>query len=163
MRVDTWLAARFRYFSSPRCLCGGWDDQSLFLFLLLLSPRQVGLDVPLYSGGELPLSLDARLSSGGAYSEKLKSGSVMPRARPDGRARIQSESASSFIARTVLAAPHQITILAIGPLTNIAMALRQGARVASAVKKIVIMGGYFPADSGVVLHTSNVPNAEFNF
>ena len=131
--------------------------------LQVFMERMRRLDVPLYSGAEYPLSLDARLASGEAYAEKLKSGSVIPRARPSGRAHFQSESASSFIARTVLAAPHQITILAIGPLTNVAIALRQDARVASAVKKIVIMGGYFPADSGVVLHTSNVPNAEFNF
>ena len=125
--------------------------------------RMGRLDIPLYSGAELPLSPDARLASGVAYTEKLKSGTIAPRARSDGRTHFQSESAASFIARSVLATPHQITILAIGPLTNVAMALRQDARVAGAVKKIVIMGGYFPADSGVVLHTSNVPNAEFNF
>jgi inosine-uridine nucleoside N-ribohydrolase len=131
--------------------------------LLAFMERMGRLDVPLYSGAGLPLSLDTRLSSGGYYTEKLKSGSVIPRARPNGRARFSPESAASFIARTVLAEPHQITILAIGPLTNIAMAIRHDSRIASAVKKIVIMGGYFPADSGVVLHTSNVPNAEFNF
>lgn len=124
--------------------------------------RMGRLEVPLYSGAQLPLSLDARKLTG-PYTDKLKSGLVIPRARPSGRAHFQPESTSSFIARTVVAAPHQITILAIGPLTNVAMALRQDARVAALVKKIVIMGGYFPADSGVILHTSSVPNAEFNF
>jgi inosine-uridine nucleoside N-ribohydrolase len=124
--------------------------------------RMGRLDIPLYSGAELPLSLDARKLAG-PYTDKLKSGLVIPRARPTGRAHFQAEPASSLIARSVVASPHQITILAIGPLTNVAIALRQDARVASLVKRIVIMGGYFPADSGVVLHTSSVPNAEFNF
>jgi inosine-uridine nucleoside N-ribohydrolase len=119
-------------------------------------------DIPLYSGGELPLSLDSRTLSG-SFREKLKIGMLPARAQSDGRARIQEESASSFIARTVVRAPHQVTILAIGPLTNIALAIRQDSRVASLVKKIVVMGGYFPADSGVVLHTAPVPNAEWNF
>ena len=43
--------------------------------------RMGRLDVPLYSGAEYPLSLDARLASGEAYAEKLKSGSVIPLVR----------------------------------------------------------------------------------
>jgi inosine-uridine nucleoside N-ribohydrolase len=82
---------------------------------------------------------------------------------PTGGIKFQPEAAADFIVRTVVAAPHQITILAIGPLTNVAMAIRQDPRVATLARKIVIMGGYFPADSGVVLHTAAVPNAEFNF
>lgn len=124
--------------------------------------RMGRLEIPLYSGAELPISLDTRFVTG-PYSETVKSGLKAPRGRSDGRAHFQTESASSYMARTVVAAPHQITILALGPLTNVAMALRKDARVATLVKKIVIMGGYFPGDSGVVLHTSVVPNAEFNF
>ena len=119
-------------------------------------------DIPLYSGGELPLSLDSRTLSG-SFKEKLKIGTLPARAQSDGRAHMQEESASSFIARTVVNAPHQVMILAIGPLTNIAMAIRQDPRVASLVRRIVVMGGYFPAASGIVLHTAPVPNAEFNF
>jgi len=53
--------------------------------------------------------------------------------RPAGFARKQAEreSAMEFIVRTVMARPGEVTIVAIGPLTNIAMALRQEPHFAS--------------------------------
>lgn len=124
--------------------------------------RMDRLEIPLYSGAQLPLNIETHPSAT-SLRERFQVGRAAFRAQSDGRAKFQSESAASFIARSVVAAPHQITILALGPLTNIAMALRQDPRVATLVKKIVIMGGYFPADSGVDLHTAPIPNAEFNF
>lgn len=51
--------------------------------------------------------------------------------------------AAAEIARLVLANPGEITIVAIGPLTNVAGALMLEPRLATAVKEIVIMGGIF--------------------
>ena len=48
----------------------------------------------------------------------------------------QKESAVDFIIRTVNANPGQITIIAIGPLTNIAIAIRQEPGLAQKIKKI---------------------------
>jgi len=47
------------------------------------------------------------------------------------------------IARHVLADPGEITVVAIGPLTNVAGALMLDPAVAAAIKEIVIMGGIF--------------------
>ena len=47
------------------------------------------------------------------------------------------------IARHVLANPGEITVVAIGPLTNVAGALMLDPEVATAIKEIVIMGGIF--------------------
>src|SRR4051794_2426723 len=47
------------------------------------------------------------------------------------------------IVKHVLANPGEITIVAIGPLTNVAAALVVDRRLATAVKEIVIMGGMF--------------------
>ena len=57
--------------------------------------------------------------------------------------------------------PGQVTILAIGPLTNIAMAMRMEPRFAGNVKQLVIMGGAIASlpDGG----GNHTPNAEFNF
>ena len=61
----------------------------------------------------------------------------------------------------VEAHPGEITIMAIGPLSNVAMALRQAPHLAEKVKHIYIMGGAvatLPDGAG-----NTTPNAEFNF
>jgi uridine nucleosidase len=50
-------------------------------------------------------------------------------------------SAAQFIVEQVLANPGQITLVPIGPLTNIALALRLEPRIVDLVKEVVIMGG----------------------
>lgn len=52
-----------------------------------------------------------------------------------------SRHAVDFIIQTVMANPGEITIVAIGPFTNIALALAREPRVADNVKRIIIMGG----------------------
>jgi len=67
--------------------------------------------------------------------------------------------AHRFIIETVRANPHEITIVAVGRMTNLAMALREDPEIASLVKEIVIMGGAF----GYRGHSGNVtPVAEAN-
>ena len=46
-----------------------------------------------------------------------------------------------LLIETVLAQPGTVTVLAIGPLTNLAVALTREPRLATAVKRLVIMGG----------------------
>jgi inosine-uridine nucleoside N-ribohydrolase len=62
-----------------------------------------------------------------------------------------------FLIRTVEAAPGSVTILAIGPLTNLAIALRRRPGLASKIGSLVIMGGnvHVPGNAS--------PKAEFNF
>ena len=62
---------------------------------------------------------------------------------------------------TVRRLPGEVTILAIGPLTNVAIAIRQDADLAGRVKKLVIMGGAIAIlPDG---HGNATPNAGFNF
>lgn len=51
--------------------------------------------------------------------------------------------AAAAIAELIMANPGEITLVAIGPLTNVAAALNLEPRLASTVKEIVIMGGIF--------------------
>jgi purine nucleosidase len=67
----------------------------------------------------------------------------------------QPGHASDFIIQTVLAAPGEVTLVATGPLTNVALALRREPALASQVRDFVIMGG--SASRGNV-----TPAAEFN-
>jgi Inosine-uridine nucleoside N-ribohydrolase len=67
--------------------------------------------------------------------------------------------ASQFIIDTVRAYPGQVTIIAVGRMTNLALALRADPEVARLVKQVVIMGGAF----GYKGRSGNVtPAAEAN-
>lgn len=73
-----------------------------------------------------------------------------------------AEDAAHFIIREIRAHPHQVTVYAAGPLTNIAIALAIDPRIAELAGGIVIMGGSLSP------HTSdpeyaNHPRHEFNF
>jgi purine nucleosidase len=60
------------------------------------------------------------------------------------------------IIEKVMAAPGEITLVPIGPLTNIALALRTEPRIAHNVREVVIMGGALRVPG------NDTPTAEFN-
>ncbi|GGD70793.1 nucleoside hydrolase [Croceicoccus mobilis] len=62
---------------------------------------------------------------------------------PGGNAKLKKsdEIAANFLIRMVRENPHQITIVACGPLTNLALAQRLDPEFASLVKELVYMGG----------------------
>ncbi|AEC09231.1 unnamed protein product [Arabidopsis thaliana] len=53
------------------------------------------------------------------------------------------KSAAEFLDEKVEEYPGEVTILALGPLTNLALAIKRDSSFASKVKKIVILGGAF--------------------
>lgn len=67
-------------------------------------------------------------------------------------------TAATEIARRVLAEPGELTLIAIGPLTNVALALQLDPRVAGAVGEIVVMGGIYLGQTNI----ATMPG-EFNF
>lgn len=67
--------------------------------------------------------------------------------------------AARFIVETVMARPGEITLVPIGPLTNLALALQLEPRIAQAVKAVVMMGGSAMAPGNVSpLAEANVHN-----
>lgn len=118
--------------------------------LMALSGRG---DVPVHAGASGPLVRDqvyGKYASIGAFDDTLvKAGDVVP----------AHENAVQFIVRTARAAAmagEQITICAIGPMTNVALALIQHPDVARGIRQIVSMGGAFTALG------HRTPWAEFN-
>jgi inosine-uridine nucleoside N-ribohydrolase len=118
-------------------------------------------DIPVYRGANMPLVHEktdyATHTHGRWWSDEA------PAAPPGGFAqkKAEPESAVEFIVRTVMARPGEVSILAIGPLTNLAMAIRLEPGLAERIKQIVIMGGAvasLPDGAGNL-----TPNAEFNF
>jgi purine nucleosidase len=91
-------------------------------------------------------------------------GPLDPRKRRDGRDpapppddATPRHAASELVSR-VMAAPGEVTVVALGPLTNVALALLLEPSVASLVREVVVMGG-------VYLETTNVARrpGESNF
>jgi len=61
-----------------------------------------------------------------------------------------------FLIEKIISNPGEITLVAIGPLTNVALAVRKEPRIVEAVKEVFIMGG-------AIRHEGNTtPLAEFN-
>lgn len=73
-----------------------------------------------------------------------------------------SEDAAHFLIRQVHAHPHEVTIYAGGPLTNIALALRIDPHFAELTKGIVLMGGSLNPQTDDPEFATD-PRHEFNF
>ena len=107
--------------------------------------------IPVYQGCDLPLvqpSLLAPETHGeqGIGYAKLSA--------PLGQPKIQK--GSDYLIDKIMSSPGEITLVAIGPLTNIALAIRQEPRIVENVKEVFIMGG-------AIRHEGNTtPLAEFN-
>ncbi len=69
----------------------------------------------------------------------------------------KSRHGAQFIIDTIMANPNEVTIVAIGPLTNIALAIRLEPEIIPLVKRIVYMGGALDVPG------NTTPAAEFNW
>ena len=74
---------------------------------------------------------------------------------PEAKLPVDGRHASDLIIDTLAADPGEVTLIAIGPLTNVALAVRREPRVVEWARDIVIMGGSYTRGN----HT---PAAEFN-
>jgi inosine-uridine nucleoside N-ribohydrolase len=124
--------------------------------------------VPVYTGAQTPLEHSAamareaerrwgKLEFTGAFAQdpaevKPAPGSRLSLRKPRHEAAIQF-----LISEIERRHPGEVTILAIGPMTNIALALRLRPEIETRIKQIVFMGG----NVGVAGNAS--PAAEFNF
>ena len=107
-------------------------------------------DIPVAVGAKAPLV--RRLASAAyAHGENGLGGAVFP----EPKTKPVAEPAPEFIRQVVRKYPHEVTLITIGPLTNIATALNGDAELAGIVKSLVMMGGS--------LSGGNItPAAEFN-
>jgi inosine-uridine nucleoside N-ribohydrolase len=105
-----------------------------------------------YVGAQMPLihsaamaKLEAPLEFAGAFDRPLK---IAPLSKP---------SALEVLADTIAQNPGQVTILALGPMTNVAMLLRLHPDLEGKIRRIVFMGGnvHVPGNASAA--------AEFNF
>jgi purine nucleosidase len=75
---------------------------------------------------------------------------------PEPKSKPVSHHAIDFLIERILAEPQEITLFTIGPMTNLALAIRKEPRIAQALKGLVIMGGAIRCGGNII------PLAEFN-
>ena len=156
----------------------GVDDA--LAFLLALASPEIKLEALTTTQGNVTVDKATRnalsvLELAGASHVPVASGSMLPLVQPlRASALVHGESgignsnlpepptkpvskhAVDYLIERVLEEPNEISIFPIGPLTNIAMAIRKAPEFANAVKQLVIMGG-------AILESGNItPLAEFN-
>lgn len=105
--------------------------------------------IPVVCGAAGPL--DPRLGLRTPGGSPAASAALGPTSGPSGQA------AAALVER-VMARPGALTIVAVGPLTNVARALLAEPQVADAVQEIVIMGGVFREQTNIATQPG-----EFNF
>ena len=107
-------------------------------------------DVPVAVGAAGPIVGDAHLGNY-VHGTSGLDGPVLPEPqRPP-----VDEPAVEFLARTLTSSPEPVTVVAIGPITNVALLLRDHPEVRSKVAEIIFMGG--STERG-----NHTPTAEFN-
>ena len=107
--------------------------------------------IPVAKGCELPLVQPSLLApethgnSGLGYAQL-----PVPGSRPI------AQHGCDFLIEQIISNPGEITLVAVGPLTNVALAIGKEPRIVQAVKEVFIMGG-------AMRHEGNTtPLAEFN-
>jgi purine nucleosidase len=131
-----------------------WRDQEVSDALKAVERLGIRNRVTVHPGAQYPLLHDyqaylheTKLRSGsnyvGAYANPpAEPSQIVP--PPDGFATQTQASpvdAVDFLIQSAHRYPHEITLLAIGPLTNVALAIRKGAAIVPLFKRLVIMGG----------------------
>jgi purine nucleosidase len=109
-------------------------------------------DVPVYAGCARPLRR-ALVTAEHVHGQTGLDGPDLPEPQKS----LEPGHGVDFIIETLLAEPEgTITLCALGPLTNIAMALIKAPQIAGRIKQIVLMGGAY-------FEVGNItPAAEFN-
>ncbi len=104
--------------------------------------------VKVYRGCEYPLVCTLQKGTGqygvipkreSAVSDTVVHRKQVPLPAPSIQA--QEESAVSWMIRMLLQSDGDITVVAVGPLTNLAAAMRADARIIDKIQEIIIMGG----------------------
>ena len=119
--------------------------------------KRFGLCLPVYTGASGPMAgeryvPELRVHGHDGFGDTGLSEGFAAETEP--------KPAWEHIADTICANPGIISLLAIGPLTNLALALRHRPEVADKTREVIVMGGAFGTQGR---HGNIRPDAEANF
>ena len=124
----------------------------------------LGLNIPVYRGCAEPMVAELiperHAETRQTAAKAVKDGEVIEYHSdylelPPASSKVQQKNAVSFLIDTLLESDGDITLVAVGPLTNLAVAMRADERIIEKIKRIVIMGGGHEVGN-------RTPSAEFN-
>jgi len=104
-------------------------------------------DVPIHPGAGRPLLLDC-------HSPKAEQAEAL--ANWPHRENLQPNSAVEFMRQTIHANPNEITLLAIGPMTNLGLLFATDPEIPALLRQLVLMCGVFTTQ------LPNLPHREWN-
>jgi len=107
--------------------------------------------IPVYAGCPRPL-LRPLLTAEDVHGKTGLDGITLPEPTMP----LRSQHAVSFLIETLMRSQGEIVVAALGPLTNLAVALIQQPDICTKIQAIVVMGG-------AITHGNITPSAEFNF
>ena len=153
-----------------------WRDEEVLHALRLL--EIIGrTDIPVVAGATFPLvnrredivlweKIHGKIAYQGAWSQakgRVRGPTGIP-SMPEGwpTTKASNEDAPHFLVRLVRQYPHEITIYAAGPMTNLALAIGLEPRFAELTKELIAMGGSIHPRTSDPLFASD-PRREFNF
>ena len=110
----------------------------------------LGLDVPVYAGMSLPL-VRKQYVADDVHGESGLDGPVFGPCNK----KAEDKHAVLYLIETLMNSDGDITLVPVGPLTNIAMAIRLEPRIVDKIQEIVLMGGAINLGNAT-------PAAEFN-
>ena len=96
--------------------------------------KVAGRQVPIFAGADLPLIVSPR---------QPKAPQADTLTRWDHDTNFKAGDAIEFLRHTIRAHPNEVTLLAIGPLTNIALLFKTDPEIPLLLKSLVLMGGLF--------------------
>ena len=112
--------------------------------------KKLGIDAPVYSGMKRPIMRE-QIIAANIHGDTGLDGPVFGPLH----LKAQPEHAVKFIIDTLMESDGDITLVPVGPLSNIAVAMRMEPAIVPKIREIVLMGGAYGTGN-------TTPSAEFN-
>jgi inosine-uridine nucleoside N-ribohydrolase len=121
--------------------------------LAVIEKAGAGSSIPVYAGADEPLLAEADAARWRALLDEGRDTDEVRQlwegiGRPSPHIEARPGFAPTAIAECILAHPGEVSVVAVGPLTNVAIALLQDPRVAGAMDQLVIVGGVIGLPGG---------------